>query len=488
MKKIVQPLLAIALLCCLSTVSHGQKDKNNGLMFTTSSNEALSSFTDGLKYFDLGENTKARESLLKAVKQDPSFATAYLHLAVLSLTPQEFVSYMDKAKEHISAGNEWEKLLYEYTSTYMTDNMEKRLAIAQKMTTSFPNSARACSYLGQAYEAHQEFAMARKCFQKAVNLEPQWSGGYVALTNSLLFEDPKDFPGAEKTANQLVSMAPSGASYVLLGDTYRAQNNVQKAEEMYSKAIMQDEKLPEGYYKRGHALTLMGQYEKARPDYEKAGMLDVSPTNARQFIAFTYLYQNDAGQALQALLNDIKTITPMLDATLRDQFKFELLNTSAMIAMHLHDAQKLQEIVNELKPLSEDIGMRIGTEEAKLGLKASGMYWSGVIQLMNNDFDGAKQKAEDIKTTVAPIKNPMALDGYNFLLGCVAMMQKDYKTAVSYLEKTNKLDVYEQYCLAKAYEANGQKEKAAPINKYISDYNFNNIGYALVRNELKKKM
>ena len=159
-----------------------------------------------------------------------------------------------------------------------------------------------------------------------------------------------------------------------------------------------------------------------------------------------------------------------------------------MIAMHNKNAQKLEEIVNLLQPLSEDAGNRIGTEEAKLGQKANMLYWQGVLKLMNNDLDGAKQTAGEIKTTLEPVNNPLKLDGHNFLLGCVAMMQKDYKTAVSYLEKTNKLDVYEQYCLAKAYEANGQKDKAAPIYKYISNYNFNSIGYALVRSELKKKM
>ena len=76
MKKIVQPLLAISLLFCIATVSNDQKDKNKGLMFTTSSNEALSFFTYGLKYYDLGENTKARASLQNAIKQDPSFAVA----------------------------------------------------------------------------------------------------------------------------------------------------------------------------------------------------------------------------------------------------------------------------------------------------------------------------------------------------------------------------------------------------------------------------
>jgi predicted Zn-dependent protease len=134
------------------------------------------------------------------------------------------------------------------------------------------------------------------------------------------------------------------------------------------------------------------------------------------------------------------------------------------------------------------MALRVGTEEAKLGQKANMIYWDGVLKLMNNDYSAAKADAEAMKTTLEPVKNPLKLDSYNFLLGCVAMMQKDAKTAVSYLEKTNKLDVYEQYCLAKAYEANGQKDKAEAIYKYISDYNFNGIGYALIRSELKKKM
>ena len=488
MKKIVQVLAAVALLNCMTPNTYAQQDKNKGLMFTTSSNEALSFFTDGLKYYDLGENTKAREFLQKAIKQDPSFSIAYVHLATLSATPQEFVSNLDKAKENLSGTNEWEKLLYDYTETYLSDNVDKRFSIGQQMTKSFPSSARACNYLGQAFDNRNDYANARKCYQKALSLEPQWPGGYISLATSYLFADPKDFKEAEKTASKLVSIAPANASYILLGDTYRAQNNLQKAEEMYSKAIKEDAQLPEGYYKRGHAFTFQGQYDKARPDYENAGKLDIMPTGAREYVAFTYLYQNDAAKALESLQNDIQNVTPTLDATQMTSFKFELLTTSAMIAMHNRNSKKLAEIVNMLQPLAEDLGNRIGTPEGKLGQKANILYWEGMVDVLNDDFDAAKQKAEAVKATLEPVNNPLKLDGYNFLLGCMAMKQKDFKTAVSYLEKTSKFDVYEQYCLAKAYEANGQKDKAAAINKYISDYNFNNIGYALIRSELKKKM
>ena len=36
-----------------------------------------------------------------------------------------------------------------------------------------------------------------------------------------------------------------------------------------------------------------------------------------------------------------------------------------------------------------------------------------------------------------------------------------------------------------AYEAAGKEEKALPLFREISVYNFNEIGYALIRNEVK---
>ena len=50
------------------------------------------------------------------------------------------------------------------------------------------------------------------------------------------------------------------------------------------------------------------------------------------------------------------------------------------------------------------------------------------------------------------------------------------------------MDIYHQYWLAKGYEANGQNDKATAIYKQIANFNFNGIAYALIRNEIKKKI
>jgi tetratricopeptide (TPR) repeat protein len=486
MKKILHFALAVLFI---GNAAWAQQQKVSGFLLTTSSNEAKSSFSEGLKFNDLGETKKAREAFQKAIEQDPNLAIGYLYKANLATTPQEFTSNLNKAKENLANATEWEKLFYDFTETFLTDDLNKRLATAQTMATKYPDIARAHVLLGEAYSARNDFARARQSYQKAISVEPSWPGGYILLSNSYLFEEPRDFKMAEKNATKLTQLASaSSGAFILLGDTYRAQNELQKAHDAYSKAVQLDPESPSALYKRGHALTYLGQYEKARADYQQAGSLDVMPTFATDMIAFTYLYQDQPAKALQVLMDEAGKTSQMTDASKATASKYDMLSNAAQIAFHINDAQKLQTIVEAIGPLSEEIGNSMGANEAKLNQKSTMLYWKGVVNAMNKDFMNAMAKAEEMKTTLEPIQNPRKLEGYESLVGYINYQQKDYKGAIDHFEKTNMQDMYNKYWLAKAYEAAGKKDKATALYKEIANYNFNNIGYALVRNEVKKKI
>ena len=485
MKKIFHYLLLMLPVFGISITAFTQQ-KDSGLLVSTSSNEAKSFFSEGLKLSDLGEARKARRAFEKATEQDPKLAIAYIYRANYALSPQEFADDLKKAKENLSGASDWEKLFYDYTATFLNDDVNARVAAAEKMTTMFPEMARSYVYLGEANAAQKDFARARQNYEKAVSTEPTWPTGYIALANSYLFEEPRDFKKAEENANKLITLEPTASGYILLGDVYRAQNDLPKARDTYAKAIQADAESPNAFYKRGHALTYLGEYEKARADYERAGKLDDLPTFAQQSIAFTYLYQNQPEKALQMLMDDAGKISgtdPKMNTA-----KYELLNTAAQIAFHINNPQKLQTIVESLQPLSEEIGNSVGTEETKLQQKSNMLYWNGILKAMNKDYMNAMARADEMKNTLEPIQNPRKLEGYEGLMGYISYQQKDYKKAVDHFEKTNMQDMYNKYWLAKAYEAAGKKDKAAAIYKEIGNYNFNNIGYALIRNEVKKKM
>lgn len=464
------------------------QNNNGGFLFTTSSNQASSTFQSALRFYDVGETKKARALFQQAIAQDPKFAIAYVLLATTAQSANEFVLNINMAKQNLASANAWEKLVYDYISANLTNNVDQQLATAKKMVEQFPKNPRSYSYLAGVYSNMKDFAKSRENAQREIAIDPKWPGGYFDLTNSYLFEDPRDFKQAEATALKLVNIAATNGTYILLGDTYRAENNLAKAEETYSKAVQQDPESPEALYKRGHARTFLGQFDNARADYEKAGSLDESPIASRSMIALTYLYQDQPQKAMDGLISDADKYTQGMDAAKATAGKFDLLNSAAKIAAHTRNAQKLQEIVGWLKPLSESIDNTIGTEEAKLTGKADRLLWDGILQVLNSNFSDATKTASEIKTTLEPIKNPTKLNDYEFLMGCISIRQKDFANAITHFEMTNPFNVYHKYCLARAYEAAGQKEKANEIYKYLANYNFNSIDYALIRNEVKKKM
>lgn len=489
MKLITRFIFIIMGLMAFQAESYGQQNKISGVIFTSSSNEALSSLQQGMKFFDQNENKKAREYFQKAVQQDPRLTMGYLLLADQSNTPGDFVKYLDQAKENLATASEWEKLYYAYMETFLNDDMNKRIQTAQQMVSKFPDVPRAYVMLGNAYAATNNFTHARLNYQKAVSMDPKSTVAYSPLSNSFLFQSPKDFKQAQVNAQKLTELAPeSSGAFIMLGDTYRAQNDLQKAYEAYSKAVMLDPESPSALYKRGHAQTFLGEYEKARADYQQAGSLDLSPGFALQCIAFTYLYQDQPEKALKVLIDEAQRTGEMKDANSAMADKFLLLTTAAQIAFHTGQASQLQSIVEMMEPVSESMANSVGTNEARINFQSNILYWKGMTKTLNKDLMNAMAKANEMKNMVEPLQNPRKLESYEELLGHINYYEKKYKDAADHFAKTNPLDMYDRYWLARSYEAAGKKEKAMAIYKEIAGYNFNDVGFALIRNDVKNRL
>lgn len=142
-----------------------------------------------------------------------------------------------------------------------------------------------------------------------------------------------------------------------------------------------------------------------------------------------------------------------------------------------------------MKPLNAQINIDLGnTAEVKMYGDAENLHWQAMLNMVNGKFDDAKNNLEAGKKTLEPIKDNRKLEGYEHDMGMLAMAQKNYAEAISHFEKGNPIDTYNKYCLAKANEAAGNKDKASALYKEVAAYNFNEVGNALVRNEVKKKL
>jgi tetratricopeptide (TPR) repeat protein len=494
MKKVIVYFLSSFLLIFIFSACNNETSKTETPMVLSSSSqsgEAKTTFDQGLAMLDQGDFQQSHAMFVKALQQDPKMAIAYVFKAATDASPKEFTDDMNKAKENLAGVSEFEKIYYDYSATFIDGDWNKRLELAQKMATSFPKAARAQVELGNTYLNGNENAKARESYQKAVELDPKWVGGYAALVNSYLFSEPKDFKKAEENALKVVEMAPtSPGAEIALGDCYRAQNDLQKAREAYSKAIQLNPNSSEAYYKKGHANSFLGNFDEARQNYTDGGKHDDVKFAEVTNIANTYLYAGDNKMAMQYLMD----ACGKMDASGETKDRIAILKANCLdactnISMYYGDGAKVKEMVAMLNPVNAEITNQVGTEQAKLNQKAGEFYWEAILNAMNGDYNGAKTKAEEIKTTVASLNDPNKLNGYEFAMGYINMKEKKYTDAISHFEKTHpENSVFNKYWLAMANEAAGNKDKAKTLYMEVADYNFNEIGYALIRNDVKKKL
>jgi hypothetical protein len=73
------------------------------------------------------------------------------------------------------------------------------------------------------------------------------------------------------------------------------------------------------------------------------------------------------------------------------------------------------------------------------------------------------------------------------LEGFVALYQGKYQDAVAHFGKGNLLDPYIKYQLAVATQGAGDAAQAKQMFRDIAEYNFNTLGFALIRKDARQK-
>ena len=477
--------LSIVLSSCNNSSTTKTDAKITDIPATTASKEALASFTEGLNLLDLGDGIKARAAFSKAIAQDPRFGMAYLMRANTGTSAKEFADDIANGKANVDSASEGEKMYAEFMETSLNGDRQKGLELAQKIATTYPDAARAQVNLGNAYSGNNQDDKARECYAKAIELNPKWVGGLGALAGSYMFNKPLDLKKAEENALKLTELVPTSASsHITLGDCYRAQNDFQKAKDAYAKSVSLDPKSPAAFYKLGHANTYLGNLEEARKNYADGGNNDVNKTGALLNTAYTYLYGDDSKAASKYIMDQVAA-NPGMETSQKNN----CLTTVAQIAAHKGDAATLKIVTDMMKPLNAQINIDLGnTAEVKMYGEAENLHWQAMTNIASGKFEDAKNNLEAGKKVLEPIKDNRKLEGYEHDMGMLAMAQKNYGDAVSHFEKGSPTDTYNKYCLAKANEAAGNKDKATALYKEVAAYNFNEVGNALVRNEVKKKL
>src|SRR5207245_6102279 len=103
------------------------------------------------------------------------------------------------------------------------------------------------------------------------------------------------------------------------------------------------------------------------------------------------------------------------------------------------------------------------------------------------DDAAAQKQAAQSGELRAPDANPRKLEPMHQLEGFIALYQGKYREAAGHLKLGNTLDPYVKYQLAVATEGAGDAAQAKRLFTEVAEYNFNTIGFALVRKDAQQK-
>ena len=452
---------------------------------TTDSESALALYKEGEYLLDVGRGVQARQKFMAAIAEDPGFVRAHFNQSNAALSFKEFQTCLDMASQHLESASEGERLLVEINRTFLTNDTEKGVALAQQLVEMYPTSARAAMILAGLQGGQNQNEEARASYARALELQPDAPGALYALANNYLFGEPRDFAKAAEYANAMLAAYPNEAKgHELMGDIRRAQNDLEGAREAYNQAAETDPTLAVAQHKKGHVNSFLGNIEEARASYD-AGVAAAQPENKAGYAVyktFTGLHAGDVEMALdemEALAGEMEAMgTPADQLKGLQTFAF---NSHAAAAMHAGLLDRAAISVAKGNELRMAIAEDVGTDDARRLQELACHQWDGLLAAYRGEPALAAEHAEAMAALVANDANPRKMEGYHYVLGMAAHNAGDMELAAEHLRQANHANnMYIRYRLAEAEEALGHTEEAKRMFAEVGAYNFNSVGFALV--------
>ena len=456
---------------------------------TTSSAAARDHFLRGQRELDLARFIDANAHFKEAVAADPSFAFAYLNIANTAASLDEFKTNLAQAEQHAAGASDAERLQIQMARKGFDNDLVGQLALGRQLVGKYPDSPRAWLALAGVQGAMNYNTEARTSISKGLELAPRLYAGHTAMGLSYLFGEPRDFAQALQHMQQAEALAPNEAgTYTLLGDVYRAQRNLAKAREEYTRGHERNPRDAILLVKLGHANTFLGDYAAARADYDSA--IAVGRANEKAayapFRAYVSVYAGDPAAAIDEL-NRLVAAVDGMGVPDPKTAKVAALTNVAVIATHTRNRAAAERALEQLGPLLMQQADEAGNAAYRRGQQATIAYYAGWWAARRGDYAAAQQQADQIGQLLAPDANPRKLEPMHQLEGFIALYQRKYREAARHLRLGNQLDPYIKYQLALATGGAGDAAEAKRLFSEVAEYNFNTVGFALVRKDAQQK-
>ncbi len=407
---------------------------------TTSSLEAYNHFLSGVEFSELFYFEEAREAFEKAVEIDPTFASAYMELAMVYFQTENSRAHVEaikKAREFSNKVTEKEKLFIEaaYASSVEFD-FEKSSGLYKNLAAKFPREKQAYYWLGVIQYFWGAYDESIDNMKKALALDPR-HGDSVNMI-AYVYMEKGDYANAIEYFARYAALSPGQAN--------------------------PHDSLAEAYF-------MMGRLEESLEEYREA--LRIKPDFGSGWkVAYIYALKGNYAEALIWINEFIeKASVPGLKAVGHFWKGFYLY--------WLGNSQKSLDELRLAEEQAHDVGNEMMLARIQ-GFKGWIHYYRGESDLSREGFlelnTYMRENFADLESTYAAM--------YNMNIGLLALRNGELDLARSHLEKINDalekepnvdqdwLLYYRDLLHAEVLLAEGLPEEAAKVGKEIKNLKY----------------
>jgi tetratricopeptide (TPR) repeat protein len=463
-------LLTALFLLAFAPALYARQSK--GEMKLTASKEALALFMQGREKV---ENLEDQGTLFEqAIRKDPNFAIAYLYAG---RTNQDFWNNLAKAVSLADKVSPGEREWILAAKAQAEGNLPEAKTHLDQLLKLHPGDVRAQVQMANYYGNIGDDVNSLKHFTQATALDKTYAPAYnsIGYANFRLGR----YDAAEQAFKTYIKLIPNNPnpydSYAeLLMKTGRYDESIRQ----YNMALAKDAAFVNSYRGVGDNYAYKGDFAKARETFQR--MYEKAPDDNWRDLALislvnSYVLEGKTDEALKA--HDRRR--ELAEARKDTQ---ALIGIHANAAFMLAEAGRFEEAAKELEAsdkLREDESLPAAfRKNARYGKAQNHAF----LLIKQQQFDPAGSQVEEIGRLVAAKKNPNWERGYNTTLGHLELGRKNYAKAIEDFAKGQPNDPYAWYYTAAAYEASGDRKKAAELYQRVVAWNsLDDTGYYIVR-------
>ncbi len=470
--------LAVVLLIAGCSRSGSSTLSADAIPVTTSSDEARELFLQARELQEKVKLTASFPLLQKAVELDPDFAYAHMLMSLGQPTTKGFFESLEKAVNTAHNASDGEqKLIYAFEAG-INGAPVKQERLLKELVALYPAAVRSHGNLGNFYFGQQRYGEAISEYQRAQEIDENFSQIYNQLGYSYRFLGR--FDDAERAFKKYVELIPDDPNpYDSYAELLMKMGRYEESNEQYRKALEQDPNFNNSYIGIATNLNYLGRHDEARSYLSKR--LESTPVVGEKRVALfamavSYADEGNLAQAVKMIEREREIADQQHDMAAASADVNLMGNLYYEMGEYDKAAERFEESV-ELFAQAPNVN-----ESQIANNKLNHHYDMGRVEARRGNLEAAREHYDQYLAGANQNQNQFQQWAANQLGAIIALQEKNWDKAITQLNASNLQNPYNVYLLALAQQGKGNGEKAKEYFERAYNNNaLNNIQQSFAR-------